>query len=47
MKRLLAGLVGLYLLAALVTRVAEAMGMRNCGSQTPSLSDAAKDSFTP
>ena len=31
MKRVLATMVGLYLLAALATRLAEAMGMRTCG----------------
>jgi hypothetical protein len=31
MKRALAGLVGMYLMAALMTRLAEAMGMRHCG----------------
>jgi hypothetical protein len=31
MKRVFASLVGLYLLAALTTRAAEALGMRSCG----------------
>lgn len=31
MKRVLASLVGLYLVAALMTWLAEAMGMRSCG----------------
>jgi hypothetical protein len=30
-KRVLAGVVALYLLAAVMTRLAEAMGMRQCG----------------
>lgn len=31
MKRVLASLIGLYLLAAVVTRLAEAMGRQRCG----------------
>ena len=31
MRRLVATVAGLYLLAALATRAAEAMGMRTCG----------------
>jgi len=31
MRRVAAGLAGMYLTAALMTRLAEAMGMRSCG----------------
>jgi len=33
MKRVLASLIGLYLLAAVVTRLAEAMGGRDVGAR--------------